>query len=57
MRSYGAMKCASLLREAMWGMVSEIYSKLDYDYRAYTLDFMDRFARTYASYNQKRDKA
>ena len=33
MRSYGAMKCASLLREAMWGMVSEIYSRLDYDYR------------------------
>ena len=57
MRSYGAMKCASLLREAMWGMVSEIYSKLDYDYRAYTLDFMDRFARTYATYSQKLDKA
>ena len=57
MRSYGAMKCASLLREAMWGMVSEIYSRLDYDYRAYTTDFMDRFARTYAIYSQKPGKA
>jgi hypothetical protein len=38
-------------------MVSEIYSKLDYDYRAYTLDFMDRFARTYAKYSQNLDKA
>ena len=49
-RSYGAMKCASLLREAMWGMVSEIYSTLDFDYRAYTLDYLDRFARAYAKY-------
>jgi thiamine kinase-like enzyme len=57
MQSYRAMKCASLLREAMWGMVSEIYSKLDYDYRAYTLDYMERFARTYAAYGQKPDNA
>jgi thiamine kinase-like enzyme len=49
-RSYRAMKCASLLREAMWSMVSEIHSKLDFDYGAYTLDYMDRFARTYAAY-------
>ncbi len=48
--SYDAMKCASLLRETMWSMVSEIYSTLDYDYTAYTADYMDRFARTYASY-------
>ncbi len=53
MRSYGAMKCASLLREAMWGMVSEIYSTLDFDYRAYTLDYLDRFARAHAKYNQE----
>jgi thiamine kinase-like enzyme len=51
-RSYGAMKCASLLREGMWGMVSEIYSKLDYDYPAYTLDFMDRFARAYEAFRR-----
>jgi thiamine kinase-like enzyme len=50
MRSYTAMKCASLLREAMWSMVSEIHSKLDFDYAAYTVDYMDRFARTYAQY-------
>ncbi len=48
--SYHAMKCASLLREAMWSMVSEIYSPLDFDYAAYTADYMDRFARAYASY-------
>ncbi len=44
-QSYRAMKCASLLREAMWSMVSEIYSELDFDYAAYTMDYMDRFAR------------
>ncbi len=48
--SYRALKCASLLREAMWSMVSEIYSTLDFDYAAYTSDYMDRFARAYASY-------
>ncbi len=33
---YSAMKCASLLREALWSMVSEIHSKIDFDYPAYT---------------------
>jgi thiamine kinase-like enzyme len=35
-RSYSAMKCASLLRETMWSMVSEVASDLDVDYAAYT---------------------
>jgi thiamine kinase-like enzyme len=48
--SYRAMKCASLLREAMWSMTSEIFSTLDFDYAAYTADYMDRFARAYATY-------
>ena len=30
------MKCASLLREAMWSMVSEMHSEIDFDYVAYT---------------------
>jgi thiamine kinase-like enzyme len=51
-RSYRAMKCASLLREAMWSMVSEIHSKLDFDYGAYTLDYMDRFARIHAAFEK-----
>ena len=32
------MKCASLLRETMWSMVSEIHSTLDFDYVAYTAE-------------------
>ena len=52
LRSYGAMKCASLLREAMWSMVSEIHSELDFDYPGYTADYLDRFARALADYGR-----
>ena len=40
---YGAMKCASLLRETMWSMVSEITSEIDFDYAAYTASNLARF--------------
>ena len=43
LQRYHAMKCASLLREAMWSMVSEIFSKLDFDYVAYTDENLQRF--------------
>ena len=36
LNKYNAMKTASLLRETMWSMVSEITSKLDFDYGEYT---------------------
>ena len=52
-QSYRAMKCASLLREAMWSMVSEIHSKLHFDYPAYTMDYLDRFGRAYSIYRAK----
>ncbi|MFO1169516.1 MAG: choline kinase family protein [Hyphomicrobiaceae bacterium] len=45
-RRYSAMKCASLLRETMWSMVSEIHSSLDFDYKAYTADYLGRLERT-----------
>ena len=40
---YQAMKCASLLRETMWSMVSEIHSEIDFDYAEYTRKNMSRF--------------
>lgn len=40
---YMAMKCASLLRESMWSMVSEVTSKLTFDYVTYTNDNLARF--------------
>jgi thiamine kinase-like enzyme len=45
---YHAMKCASLLREAMWSMVSEIHLSVDFDYVAYTAENLARFERAYA---------
>ncbi|WP_210092933.1 choline/ethanolamine kinase family protein [Ruegeria sp. HKCCSP346] len=40
---YTAMKCASLLRETMWSMVSEITSDIEFDYAAYTAENLARF--------------
>src|SRR5215469_1644571 len=51
-RRYRTMKCASLLREAMWGMVSEIHSTLDFDYGAYASDYLARFERAHAQLEQ-----
>jgi len=45
LRRYHAMKCASLLRETMWSMISEIHSTLDFDYAAYTAENAVRFER------------
>ncbi len=39
-RRYRALKCAALLREVMWSMVSESHSDLDYDYQSYTTEHM-----------------
>ncbi|MBU2963013.1 phosphotransferase family protein [Citreicella sp. C3M06] len=43
LRRYGAMKCASLLREAMWSMVSELTSQIEFDYVAYTGENLARY--------------
>ncbi len=40
---YEAMKCASLLRETLWSMVSELTSTIDFDYAKYTEDNLVRF--------------
>ncbi len=52
MRRYAAMKCASLLRESMWSMVSEIHSALDIDYEAYTAENLDRFELALDAFGQ-----
>jgi thiamine kinase-like enzyme len=45
-----AMKAASLLRETMWSMVSELYSTVDFDYAVYTAENLRRFEAAYAAY-------
>jgi thiamine kinase-like enzyme len=49
-RRAAAMKTASLLRETMWSMVSEIHSTIDVDYAAYTAENLRRFEAAYAAY-------
>ena len=51
-RRFSAMKCASLLRETLWSMVSEIHSTLDFDYAAYTAENRARFERTHQLFTQ-----
>ena len=52
---YGAMKCASLLRETMWSMVSEITSSLDFDYATYTSENLETYRTAYGDYMKKGD--
>ena len=47
LESYTAMKCAAVLRDAMWGMVSELHSGIDYDYAAFTEVNLERFERAW----------
>ncbi len=48
--SYHAMKCASLLRETMWSMVSELYSRVEMDFADYTQKNLARFETVYAEF-------
>ena len=51
-RKLHAMICASLLREAMWSMVSEIHLDIDVDYIAYTAEYLGRFEQAYAAFKE-----
>ena len=50
MMSYQAMKCASLLRETMWSMVSELGSRVEMDFSDYTAKNLQRFETVYEAY-------
>lgn len=47
-----AMGAASLLRETMWSMVSEIHSNVDFDYVAYTAENLRRFVAAYVAFQE-----
>jgi thiamine kinase-like enzyme len=50
-RSHAAMQCASLLREAMWSMVSELHLNAPgVDYEAYTSENLSRLEASLDSY-------
>jgi thiamine kinase-like enzyme len=49
-RRAAAMAAASLLRETMWSMVSEIHSSVAFDYAGYTAENLRRFEAAYAAF-------
>lgn len=51
-RQFRAILCASLLRETMWSLVSELHSTLDVDYVAYTTENLARFEAAWAAFAQ-----
>ena len=53
LRSYHAMKCASLLRETLWSMVSELHSRVDMDFADYTQKNLERFEAAYHGYRRR----
>jgi thiamine kinase-like enzyme len=54
LRSFYAMKTASTLREAIWGMVSEIHLNAPgVDYAAYAGEYLSRYDRVLGDYNTK----
>lgn len=53
-RAFDAMQCASLLREAMWAMVSDIHlSAPGADYRAYAGENLQRLAAALGDFTRK----
>jgi thiamine kinase-like enzyme len=53
LRAYFAMKVAAALREAMWGMISELYlAASGIDYIAYAAEYIGRFDTILTSYRK-----
>ena len=50
---FNSLKCASLLRETMWSMVSEITSKINFDYENYTETNLLKFNKSYKDLDSK----
>jgi len=46
---YNSLKCASLLRETLWSMVSDLTSKIDFNYANYTQENLLKFNQAYKS--------
>jgi thiamine kinase-like enzyme len=57
LRAHAAMQCASLLREAMWGMVSQLHLDAPgVDYDAYARENLERYAVALERYRTRHGK-
>jgi thiamine kinase-like enzyme len=41
--AFVSMKCASLLREVLWGAVQQLKSTIEFDYASYTAAYLARW--------------
>ena len=46
------MLAASLLRESMWSLVSELKSTIDFDYVSYTEENLRRFEAAFVAFEE-----
>ena len=53
LNQYNCLKSASLLRETMWSMVSEITSKIDFNYSNYTEENLIKFNNSFQDLEKK----
>ncbi len=51
-RRYRAMKAAAALREALWSMVSEVFSDIDFDYSTYTQTQLTTYRAAFDAFRQ-----
>ena len=51
-RQYLAMKAASLLKETLWSLNSEIGSTVDFDFRGYSALCLERYAQAWSDFLQ-----
>jgi thiamine kinase-like enzyme len=57
-RAFHAMKAASALREAVWGMVSELHLQAPgVDYVAYAAEYLGRFETVYGDYKSNHGRS
>ena len=50
---FNSFKCAAILREAMWSMVAELTSKIDFNYSKYTQDNLIKYNDAYKKLSLK----
>ncbi len=54
-RGFAALKCASLLRESLWGAVSRFTSSISFDYTGYAREHLARFDRLWRTFEAGND--
>tara|TARA_Y100000590_G_scaffold449605_1_gene588021 strand:- start:132 stop:1016 length:885 start_codon:yes stop_codon:yes gene_type:complete len=52
LKNFNAFKCIALLREVLWSMTAEIKSKIEYDYKSYTENVLNKYNLQLSYFNK-----